>query len=30
VLAHQPGPPRDDAALVVVEWSPETARRSVP
>jgi phosphoserine phosphatase RsbU/P len=30
VLAHQPGPPRDDAALVVVEWSPDAARRSVP
>jgi phosphoserine phosphatase RsbU/P len=30
VLAHQPGPPRDDATLIVLEWSPAAARRSVP
>jgi hypothetical protein len=29
-LAHQAGPPRDDATLMLVEWSPEAARRSVP
>ena len=30
VLAHQLRAPRDDAALLLVEWSPEAARRSVP
>jgi stage II sporulation SpoE-like protein len=30
VLEHQPGPPRDDATLVLVEWSEAAARRSVP
>jgi sigma-B regulation protein RsbU (phosphoserine phosphatase) len=30
VLAHQPGPPRDDATLILLEWSPAAARRSVP
>ena len=30
VLAHASGPPRDDATLVLVEWSPAAAQRSVP
>ncbi|GAA0794669.1 PP2C family protein-serine/threonine phosphatase [Spirilliplanes yamanashiensis] len=30
VLAHQPGEPADDATLVLLEWSPRTARRTVP
>jgi serine phosphatase RsbU (regulator of sigma subunit) len=30
VIEHQAGPPRDDATLVMVEWSNAAARRSVP
>jgi serine phosphatase RsbU (regulator of sigma subunit) len=30
VFEHQAGPPRDDATLVMVEWSDAAARRSVP
>jgi sigma-B regulation protein RsbU (phosphoserine phosphatase) len=30
VLDHQAGPPRDDATLVLVEWSPAAASRAVP
>lgn len=30
VLDHQGGPPRDDATLMLLEWSPQAARRSTP
>ncbi|GAB3981520.1 hypothetical protein GCM10027615_62320 [Plantactinospora veratri] len=30
VVAHQAGPPTDDATLVLVEWSATAARRTVP
>ena len=30
VLEHQHGPPNDDATLLLVEWSPAAARRTVP
>jgi len=30
VLAHQHGPPRDDATLVLLEWSAEAAERTQP
>ncbi|GAA4461643.1 PP2C family protein-serine/threonine phosphatase [Phytohabitans houttuyneae] len=30
VLKHQDGPPRDDATLVLFEWSPEAAERTQP
>lgn len=30
VLEHQQGPPRDDATLLLVEWSTEAARRVLP
>jgi hypothetical protein len=30
VLEHQGGPPSDDATLVLVEWSPGAATRTVP
>jgi phosphoserine phosphatase RsbU/P len=30
VLEHQGGPPRDDATLVLFEWSREAARRTQP
>jgi sigma-B regulation protein RsbU (phosphoserine phosphatase) len=30
VIEHQHGPPADDATLLLVEWSPAAARRTVP
>jgi hypothetical protein len=30
VLDHQGGPPRDDATLMLLEWSPQAAHRSTP
>jgi sigma-B regulation protein RsbU (phosphoserine phosphatase) len=30
VIDHQAGPPRDDATLMLVEWSEAAARRAVP
>jgi sigma-B regulation protein RsbU (phosphoserine phosphatase) len=30
VIVYQDGRPRDDATIVLVEWSPDSARRSVP
>ena len=30
VLDHQGGPPRDDATLMLLEWSPQAAYRSTP
>jgi hypothetical protein len=30
VIEHQQGPPRDDATLLLVEWSPAAAQRTVP
>ncbi|MEU4422095.1 PP2C family protein-serine/threonine phosphatase [Actinoplanes sp. NPDC024001] len=30
VVEHQHGPPRDDATLLLAEWSPGAARRVVP
>jgi phosphoserine phosphatase RsbU/P len=30
VIEHQHGPPADDATLLLAEWSPSAARRSVP
>jgi phosphoserine phosphatase RsbU/P len=30
VLEHQGGPPRDDATLMLLEWSPQAAYRSTP
>jgi hypothetical protein len=30
VLEHQHGPPRDDATLVLLEWSEEAAARTQP
>jgi len=30
VVEHQHGPPADDATLLLVEWSPAAARRTVP
>ncbi|WP_250033832.1 PP2C family protein-serine/threonine phosphatase [Paractinoplanes maris] len=30
VAAHQDGPARDDATMLLAEWSPDAARRSVP
>jgi sigma-B regulation protein RsbU (phosphoserine phosphatase) len=30
VLEHQGGPPKDDASLLLVEWSPQAASRSKP
>jgi serine phosphatase RsbU (regulator of sigma subunit) len=30
VAGHQPGPARDDATLLMAEWSPTAAHRAVP
>ena len=30
VVEHQHGPPKDDATLLLAEWSPAAARRTVP
>jgi sigma-B regulation protein RsbU (phosphoserine phosphatase) len=30
VLAHQEGPPADDATMLLLQWSPEASARTVP
>lgn len=30
IIAHQPGPPADDATLMLVEWSTQAAERMIP